>query len=114
MIIKDHQIRRLKRVRAKLSHNQEIPRLSVFRSNQHLWAQIVDDQNGRTLVAFSTKNLKETKGTKTEKAFELGRQLAKLALAQNINQVRFDRGLSRYHGRIKAVAEGARQGGLKL
>ena len=118
MIIQDHKIRRLNRVRAKLAKNIGIPRLNVFRSNQHIWAQIIDDKHGKTLVSFSTKNLppsgKAEKITKTQKAFELGKKIASLALEKKLHHVRFDRGLYLYHGRVKAVAEGAREGGLKL
>lgn len=114
MIIQDHKIRRLNRVRAKLAQNIGIPRLSVFRSNQHIWAQIIDDKHGRTIVSFSTKKLKKEKGTKTEKAFMVGEGLAALALEKKLHHVRFDRGLYLYHGRVKALAEGARKGGLKF
>ena len=114
MIIQDHKIRRLNRVRAKLAQNIGIPRLNVFRSNQHIWAQIIDDKHGLTLVSFSTKKLKKEKMTKTQKAFEVGKEIAKLALEKKLHHVRFDRGLYLYHGRVKAVADGAREGGLKL
>lgn len=114
MIIQDHKIRRLNRVRAKLAKNIGIPRLNVFRSNQHIWAQIIDDKHGKTLVSFSTKKLKKEKMTKTQKAFEVGKKIATLALENKLHHIRFDRGLYLYHGRVKAVAEGAREGGLKL
>jgi len=118
MIIKDHKIRRLNRVRAKLAQNIGIPRLSVFRSNQHIWAQIIDDKHGRTIVSFSTKKLKirqpAEKATKTEKAFMVGEGIAALALEKKLHHIRFDRGLYLYHGRVKALAEGARKGGLKF
>lgn len=91
------------RVRSKLSH--VYPRLSVFRSNQYLYAQIIDDTKGRTLVAV--RQVKETPS-------ELGTLLAEKALKLKINRVVFDRGSYRYHGRIKALAEGARQQGLKF
>lgn len=106
--------KRLKRVRGKLAQNIGIPRLSVFRSGQHIWAQIIDDKHGHTLVATSTKSDKEIKGTKTEKAQAVGQKIAKLALEKNIKNIRFDRGLYRYHGRVKALADGARSGGLKF
>ena len=112
MITHNSKQRRQNRVRAKLALNLGIPRLTVFRSNQHLWAQIIDDKHGKTLVAASTKSLKLAKGTKTEKAVAVGEQIATLALEKKIIKVRFDRGLYRYHGRVKALADGARSRGL--
>jgi len=114
MIEQNQKIRRLKRIRNKVAQNLGIPRLSVFRSNQHIWAQIIDDKHGKTLVSASTKSIKATKGTRSEKAAEVGAQVAKLALKKNIINVRFDRGNYRYHGRVKALADGARSGGLKF
>jgi large subunit ribosomal protein L18 len=112
-MIHNKNIRRLKRVRAKLAKNIGIPRLSVFRSNSHLWTQINDDKHGKTLVSANTKTIKAT-GTKTEKAIALGLALAKLALAKKVINVRFDRGQYKYHGRVKALADAARKGGLKF
>jgi len=114
MITNNPKNRRLKRVRGKLSLNLGIPRLTVFRSNQHIWAQIVDDKHGKTLVGASTKTLKNVKGNKSEKANLVGKEIAKLALDKKIINIRFDRGLYRYHGRVKALADGAREGGLKF
>ena len=114
MIQHNPKIRRLQRVRNKIAQNLGIPRLSVFRSNQHIWAQIIDDKHGKTLVSASTKTLKETKGTKSEKATAVGQAIAALALEKNITLIRFDRGNYRYHGRVKALADGARSGGLKF
>ncbi len=104
--------RRLLRVRKKLQVNLGLPRLSVFRSNQHLWAQVIDDKHGKTLASANTKTLKDAKGTKSEKAYLLGKEIAKIALSLNIKRVRFDRGLSQYHGRVQKLAEGARSEGL--
>ncbi|MFA5025789.1 MAG: 50S ribosomal protein L18 [Candidatus Shapirobacteria bacterium] len=112
-IINNTKIRRLRRVRGKLSSNITIPRLSVFRSNCHIWAQIIDDKHGKTFVSASTKTT-VTKGTKSEQAFAVGAAIAKLALVKKISFIRFDRGSYRYHGRVKALAEGARSGGLKF
>ena len=112
MITHNSKIRRQNRVRAKLALNAGIPRLTVFRSNQHIWAQIIDDKHGRTLVSASSKSLKLDKGTKTEQATAVGAQIATLAQEKNITKVRFDRGLYRYHGRVKALADGARSKGL--
>lgn len=92
-------------------------RLSVFRSNRCIYAQIIDDIERHTLCAMSDANLGEKlkKGkTKTEIAFEIGQALAEKALETNIREAVFDRGPYRYHGRVKALAEGARKGGLKI
>ena len=112
-IVKNQKQKRLNRVRAKLAKNVGIPRLSVFRSNSHIWAQIIDDKHGKTLVATSSKTLK-SEGTKTEIATIVGQEIAKLAVAKNILNIRFDRGLYKYHGRVKALADAARLGGLKF
>ncbi|MGI5841303.1 MAG: 50S ribosomal protein L18 [Patescibacteria group bacterium] len=114
MITHDTKKRRLIKVRKQLATNIGIPRLTVFRSNKHLWAQIVDDKHGKTLVASSTKKLDLKKGTKLEQAQEVGKEIAKLASEKNIANIRFDRGLYRYHGRVKALADAAREGGLKF
>jgi len=106
---------RRKRVRAKISGSHAIPRLSVFRSLKHINAQLIDDTAGKTLVSVSDSELKAKKGTKkVEQALEVGKLIAKKALAKNIKAVVFDRAGYKYHGRIKAVAEGAREGGLKF
>jgi len=114
MIEQNQKLRRLKRIRNKIAQNLGIPRLSVFRSNQHIWAQIIDDKHGKTLVSASTKTVKEAKGTKSEKATAVGQAIAALALEKKIINIRFDRGNYRYHGRVKALADGARSGGLKF
>lgn len=114
MIQHNSKIRRLHRVRSQVAKNLGIPRLSIFRSNQHIWAQIIDDKHGKTLVSVSSKSIKDIKGTKSEKATEVGTQIAKLALTKHIINVRFDRGSYRYHGRVKALADGARLAGLKF
>ena len=114
MIEQNQKLRRLKRIRNKIAQNLGIPRLSVFRSNQHIWAQIIDDKHGKTLVSASTKTVKTAKGTKSEKATAVGQALAALALEKKIINVRFDRGNYRYHGRVKSLADGARSGGLKF
>ncbi len=105
---------RTKRVRRRLKQVANRPRLTVFRSNQHIWVQIIDDQEAKTLVAASSKNLSNFKGTKTEQAAEVGKLIAQRALAKKIKQVYFDRGSYRFHGRIKALAEAARQQGLEF
>ena len=92
------------------------PRLSVFRSNRSIYAQIIDDTKGETLVSFSSKKLdsKMVKKTKIEIAELVGEDLAKLAKAKKIVSVVFDRAGYKYHGRVKALAEGARKGGLRF
>ena len=114
MIKHNPKTRRAKRVRSKLAQNLGIPRLTVFRSNIHIWAQIIDDKHGKTLASASSKNLKlsSPKLTKIDQAVAVGRQVAKNALKANIRQVRFDRGPYLYHGRIKALASAARKHGL--
>jgi large subunit ribosomal protein L18 len=112
-MIHNQKQRRLNRVRAKIAKNIGIPRLSVFRSNRHTWVQIIDDKHGKTLAATSSKAVK-TKGTKSEIAAKVGESIATLAVKKNIIHVRFDRGLYKYHGRVKAVADAARKGGLKF
>ena len=114
MIEQNQKLRRLKRIRNKIAQNIGIPRLSVFRSNQHIWAQIIDDKHGITLVSASTKTVKTAKGNKSEKAAAVGQAIAALAFEKKIINVRFDRGNYRYHGRVKALADGARSGGLKF
>lgn len=113
MINHNAAIRRQKRVRAKLSTHLGHPRLTIHRTLRHIWAQIIDDKHGKTLLSSSTKVLK-AKGTKTQQAQALGTEIAHLAQKQKIVKIRFDRGQFRYHGRIKAVAESARQAGLKF
>ena len=128
---KEKRHRRHKRVRAKISGTAKVPRLCVFRSNKHIWAQLIDDEKIKTLISAGDlelkKQKKETKkqraeSKKTKKkfsgkvapAFEVGKLIAKKALENKIEKVVFDRGGYKYHGRVKALAEGAREGGLKF
>ena len=105
--------RRRRRVRGKISGTAERPRLAVFRSNVGIYAQLVDDLEGKTLAAASWQGLpKSFKGTKTEQANEVGKQLAASAKNAGISSCVFDRAGYLYHGRVKALAEGAREGGL--
>jgi large subunit ribosomal protein L18 len=104
--------RRKFRVRNRIKRTGRL-RLSVFRSLKHIYAQIIDDEKGETLVAESSLALK-LKGNKTEVARQVGRALAEKAKALGIKQVAFDRGPYKYHGRVKALAEGAREGGLEF
>lgn len=112
-IKKEKRIRRHLRVRAKIFGTKERPRLSVFRSAKHIYAQLIDDEKDQTLVAASDLELKK-KAKKQEIAKEIGKLLAKKAKAKRITEVVFDRGGYQYHGRVKALAEGARSGGLKF
>ena len=110
------RFKRKRRIRARVEGTPQRPRLSVFRSNSHLYAQLVDDAKGATLVAASTLEgeLKDKMGGSIEGAKTLGNLVAKRALAKNISQVVFDRSGYLYHGRIKALADAAREGGLKF
>ena len=107
--------RRHRRVRGKLFGTAERPRLVVFRSNRGISAQLVDDAQGRTLASADWLHLKKSfKGNKTGQAAEVGKQLAAAAKAAGIEEVVFDRAGYLYHGRVKALAEAAREGGLKF
>jgi large subunit ribosomal protein L18 len=105
--------KRIKRVRAKVFGRPERPRLAVFRSNRYVSAQIIDDSKGKTLVFSTSKNLKSEKGkSKTDLAYQVGEELAKSAKKKRIGSVIFDKRSYKYHGVIKALADGARKGGL--
>jgi large subunit ribosomal protein L18 len=107
--------RRHKRVRGKIVGSAERPRLVVFRSNRGIEAQLVDDLEGKTLAAASWLQLKKSfKGSKSEQAAEVGKLLAANAKKANVETVVFDRGGYLYHGRVKALADAAREGGLKF
>ncbi len=106
--------RRHRRVRGKVAGTAERPRLAVYRSNKGISAQLVDDIAGRTLAAASWLALEGFAGTKTEQAAEVGKLLASRAQAAGIGAVVFDRGGYLYHGRVKALADGAREGGLRF
>ena len=109
------RLRRHRRVRGKISGTAERPRLNVFRSSKHISAQIIDDVTGPTLVAASTMDKDfNGYGGNIEAANEVGKNIAKKALEKGITEVVYDRGGFVYHGRVKALAEGAREGGLKL
>ena len=102
------------RVRSKIKGTAERPRISVFRSNKEIYCQLVDDRKGHTLVAASSRDgaCKEFSGTGVEVAKMVGKALAEKAVAADITKVVFDRSGYLYHGRVKALAEGAREGGL--
>ena len=104
--------RRHLRVRKKVSGTAERPRLVIFRSLKHISAQIVDDVAGRTLLTVSSTDVES--GKKTEKSHEVGKRIAERAKSAGITKVVFDRAGYKYHGRVKAVADGARKGGLEF
>lgn len=111
--------RRHKRVRRKIAGTNDRPRLCVFRSAKHIYAQIIDDASGLTLVAASTRKVSgikpgEKEGRKTAEARAVGKQIAEAAKAKGVATVSFDRGGFLYHGRIAALAAGAREGGLEF
>jgi large subunit ribosomal protein L18 len=110
--------RRQRRVRAQVAGTGARPRLNVFRSNRHIFAQIIDDSKGHTLVAASTLDAdvraQAAQLKKKDEAKAVGKLLAQRALQQGLKQVVFDRGGYQYHGRVKSLAEGAREGGLEF
>ena len=143
MLLKQQKrIRRHKRVRAKISGTAEVPRLSVFRSNRHIWCQLINDEERKTILSLNDKQTTDNKQQTTNNrrkaaekrqskmksrklpvescqskvavAYEVGKLIAEEALKNKIKRVVFDRGEYKYHGRVKAVAEGAREGGLKF
>ena len=101
-------------MRSKIQGNAACPRLNVYKSNRFLFLQIIDDQNGKTLLRLHSKQMKEKNKTRTELALLMGEKIAKLAQEKNIKKIVFDRGGYPYHGIVKNVADGARQGGLKF
>jgi large subunit ribosomal protein L18 len=114
MTKRDARLRRHRRVRGKISGTAERPRLVVYRSNRGIFAQLVDDDTGRTLASASWTKLGATKGSKTDQAAEVGKVLAEAAKGAGIERCVFDRGGYLFHGRVKALAEGAREGGLQF
>lgn len=116
-ITKEFRRNRIKmRIRKVVSGTPECPRLSVYRSNKAIYAQLIDDSKGVTLVSASSSEagLSEQKGTKIELAALVGKAIAAKAQAAGITEVKFDRGGYLYHGRVKSLADGAREGGLKF
>lgn len=118
---KEKREKRHRRIRAKIQGTADRPRLCVFRSNKHIYAQLIDDQKGETLASANDLELdvKKNKTSKSENrkvklAFEVGKLIAQKAKKKKIKKVVFDRGGYRYHGRLKALAKGARKGGLKF
>ncbi len=111
---KDSRFKRKVRIRKKINGSQGRPRLVVFRSNRHIYAQIVNDETSRTLVAFSSQNLEGESRLNLETSKNVGKMIAEKAMNQNIDTVVFDRNGYYYHGRVKALADGAREMGLKF
>jgi large subunit ribosomal protein L18 len=113
MVTKAESRRKIKlRIRSKISGGPQRPRLSVFRSNKGILAQVIDDVNGKTLAAASSKDLKDFKGNKVEQSALVGKLLAERAKAAGVDTVIFDRGGYLYHGRVQHLADGARSAGL--
>lgn len=113
--MKNTRLQKRTRIRSKITGTNDRPRLSVFRSNKYIYAQIIDDEKRKTLIGISEKHIKEnTISKKIDKSKALGITLAKLAISKKITSVVFDRSGYAYHGRVKAIAEGAREGGLKF
>ena len=110
----EERIRRHKRVRRVVSGTPDCPRLNVFRSNAHIYAQVIDDTKGVTLCSASSKDLKLENGGNVEAAKQVGAAIGEKCKALNIESVRFDRGGYVYHGRVQALADAAREAGLKF
>jgi large subunit ribosomal protein L18 len=106
-----NELKRKQRNRKKIKLNNSKPRLSVFRSNKYIYAQIIDDRAGETLASFSSQKVKKSG---IDAAKEVGKEIAKLASKNNVEEVVFDRGPYKYHGKVKALAESARENGLKF
>ena len=102
------------RIRKNLSGTGDVPRLTVFRSNKQIYAQVIDDVSGKTLVSASSIKDKKLKGNKIEQALAIGKLVGEVALKNGIKAVVFDRNGYLYHGRVKSLAEGARESGLKF
>ncbi|MET3535635.1 50S ribosomal protein L18 [Chryseobacterium limigenitum] len=111
----EKRIRIKRRVRGKISGSSELPRLSVYKSNKEIYAQLIDDKDGKTLVSASSRDKGvDAKGTKSEVSAAVGKAIATKAIAAGIQAIVFDRNGFVYHGRVKALADGAREGGLKF
>ena len=102
-----------KKIRSKITGTSEMPRMTVFRSNKQIYVQLIDDINGNTLVSASSKEIKDG-GAKSDVSAQVGKAIAAKATSKGIAAVVFDRGGFLYHGRVKSLAEGAREGGLKF
>jgi large subunit ribosomal protein L18 len=114
LTVREARLRRHRRIRGRVSGTAERPRLAVFRSNRGIFAQLIDDDASKTLASANWLTVKGIKGDKSDQAREVGKALATAAKAVGIDTVVFDRGGYLYHGRVKALAEGAREGGLSF
>lgn len=112
-IKKQKRTRRHAKIRTRVSGTKEMPRLAVFRSNRSMYAQIINDESAKTIASASSLEMKGKKN-KVAMAFEVGKKLAEKAIALKVKEVVFDRGGFGYKGRVKALADGAREGGLKF
>jgi len=110
--VKQRAVRRAMRVRTQVKKS-DTPRVSIFRSLQQIYAQVIDDKTSTTLASCSTLEVAKT-GKKTERAFNVGKELARKIIEQGLTRVTFDRGDKIFHGRVKAVAEGLREGGVQV
>ncbi len=113
-LLYERKLRRAKRTRAKISGSASCPRLSVFRSNRTIYAQLIDDGAQKTLFSVSSRGISKTKKTKADLAKLVGEEVAKKATEAGIKEVVFDRGSYRYHGRVRALADAVREAGLKI
>lgn len=113
---RQHRIMRHRRVRAKIIGTKEKPRVAVFKSNQHIFVQFIDDTVGKTILSSKVISVKKSKakGSKTDKAHSIGEMLAVKAKELGITEAVFDRGGFKFHGRIKAIADGLKKGGIKI
>lgn len=113
-MLKADRLKRQKKVRGKIKGVSDSPRLSVFRSNRYIFAQAIDDSKGETVASMSERDLKDKSKIKAERAKEVGMLLAQKLKKLKIEKIIFDRGAFRYHGRVKSLAEGLREGGIKF
>jgi len=108
------RLRRHRKIRAKIKGTAKVPRLCVFRSNKHIYGQLIDDEKRKILLSAKDLEVKKLPKTKVAIAYQVGKLLAQKAIEKNYKKVVFDRGGYKYHGRVKSLAEGAREGGLKF
>ncbi|MEK7060974.1 MAG: 50S ribosomal protein L18 [Patescibacteria group bacterium] len=111
-MLRESRIKRQKRIRSKMHGTKSMPRLSVYRSNKYIYAQAIDDEKNETIASISEKDLKDKAGTKTQRAKNLGILLGERLKKSKTEKIVFDKGSFRYHGRVKAFAEGLREGGI--
>lgn len=110
---RDRRIKRHNKIKKSIQGALKIPRLSVFRSNKYIYVQIIDDNKGEIMVSATEKEI-EKEGTKTQRAFKLGKIIAEKAAKKKIKNIVFDRGGYQYHGRVESLAKGVREGGLQF